>query len=119
MRRGGISIHAVDIRSGRPAAGLKVEVVRLTNEGETEIAAGYIGSNATLSDPRLSRVLPVGRYEARFDARAYFASGSSGPPVPTLLDIIAFAFNVAEPDEHLHLPLKFSPAGFSIFRGNP
>ena len=52
---GGLSIHCVDVASGRVAAGLKVAVWRLGTDGEpagVPLAEGAIGSNGLLQPRR-------------------------------------------------------------------
>jgi 5-hydroxyisourate hydrolase len=34
------------------------------------------------------------------------------------LEVIVFGFVIARPEEHFHLPLKFTPWGYSLFRGS-
>jgi len=31
---------------------------------------------------------------------------------------VPFRFTVSAPDQHYHLPFKFTPWGFSLFRGS-
>ena len=47
---GGISIHAVDVASGRPAQGLRVEIWRIEST-LTRIAEGRLGANGQLDHP--------------------------------------------------------------------
>lgn len=119
MPVGGLSIHAVDIRDGLPAAGLHVDVFHVVGADRTCMASGRVGDNALLDDPALSATLPAGGYEVHFHLRDYFAAGRADPALPELLDIVVFAFSIADPGKHIHLPLKFSPVGYSLFKGDP
>ena len=47
---GGISIHAVDVASGRPAQGLRVEIWRIDPDS-LRIADGRLGANGVLDHP--------------------------------------------------------------------
>ncbi|PPD13697.1 MAG: 5-hydroxyisourate hydrolase [Methylobacterium sp.] len=111
---GGISIHAMDIATGRVAAGLNVELHRL-EPSPALVAAGEIGANGLL-DHASARGAGVvaGLYEVRFDLGAFFARTGRDAP---FLDEVPFRFRVRNAAEHYHLPFKFTPYGFSLFRG--
>ena len=38
------------------------------------------------------------------------------PAVP-FLDVVTYAFGIADPAQHYHLPFKLTPWGYSLFRG--
>jgi 5-hydroxyisourate hydrolase len=115
MNAGGISIHAVDVAHGRPAEGLSVEVHAL-EPARRLIAEGRLGANGLLDHPiAKGEGIVCGSYEAVFHIGAYFAASGLGGSA--FLDAVPFRFVVARPEEHYHLPLKFTPFGFSLFRG--
>ena len=37
---------------------------------------------------------------------------------PPFLDLVPFRFTIADAAQHFHLPFKFTPWGFSLFRGS-
>ena len=113
----GISIHAVDIARGIVAGGLKVRVERLTPEGRILVASGAIASDGTLQAPALSAVLPAGVYEASFAIAEYFAREGVTTPEIDFLGDVPFRFGLDDPAAHYHLPFKFTPWGYSCFRG--
>lgn len=114
MNAGGISIHAVDVSTGRVASGLGVELHRLSPEPAL-IAVGVIGAQGLLDHPSAAGAgIIAGLYEVRFDLGGFFiASGREAP----FLDEVPFRFQVRDAGEHYHLPFKFTPFGFSLFRG--
>jgi 5-hydroxyisourate hydrolase len=114
----GISIHAVDIARGVLAAGMQVELYALGAGGARQlIARGLISANGTLDEPALAAVFPTGRYEAVFHvARFYRQAGIPLPGVP-FLDEVTYRFGISEPQQHYHLPFKFTAWGYSCFRG--
>lgn len=110
---GGISIHAVDVASGRPAEGLRVEIWRI-EPAPTRIAEGRLGANGQLDHPVVKGSgIEAGEHEVRFHIGEFFADGSGA----NFLTIVPFRFRVEAVDEHFHLPLKFTRWGFSLFRG--
>ena len=114
MQAGGISIHAVDVAAGAPATGLMVTLHRL-DSGEHEVASGMIGSNGLLDHPTAQgHGITAGAFEARFAIGDYLRARGVTKP---FLDIVPFRFVLHDISQHIHLPLKFTPYGYSLFRG--
>lgn len=108
---GGISIHAVDVASGRPAQGLRVEIWRIDPE-RVRIADGRLGANGVLDHPvAQGEGVLAGVYEALFHLGEFFADGEG------FWTVTPFRFRIKNVDEHFHLPLKFTRWGYSLFRG--
>jgi len=112
----GLSLHVVDVTRGVPAQGMAVAVHGLSPERRL-LAQGVLSASGVLDHAITSEVLPVGVYEVVFQAGAFFAAASIAQSDPPFLDEVPFRFSVADPQQHLHLPLKITPWGFSIYRG--
>ena len=114
---GGISIHAIDIARGIPAAGLNLRLRRI-GRNPAEIAAGACAENGYFQHP-VTRGVGVERgiYEVEFDVGAYYRSCGVAVPDPSFLEVAVFRFGIDRVNEHFHLPFKFTPWGFSLFRG--
>jgi 5-hydroxyisourate hydrolase len=110
---GGISVHAVDVARGRVADGMLVQIERLRSDGSrARIAEGRIGANGTLDHPVVGgEGVDEGTYEVLFHVGAFY--GETAP----FLDIVPFRFTVGDAAPHYHLPIKFTPFGFSLYRG--
>jgi len=50
-----------------------------------------------------------------FHIGAFFAESASPPP--PFLELVPFRFRVFDASLHYHLPIKFTPWGFSLYRG--
>lgn len=114
---GGVSIHAVDIARGIPASGLEV---RLWHLGATKekLAAGFCGASGLFDDPTAEGAgVVAGLYEVEFEVGAYYRQSGVTIPQPSFLDTALFRFGIENVNEHFHLPFKFTPWGFSLFRG--
>jgi 5-hydroxyisourate hydrolase len=110
---GGISIHAVDVASGRPAQGLRVEIWRV-EPAPTRIAEGRLGSKGLLDHPVVGGSgIEAGEYEVYFHLGEFFADEAGA----SFLTVASFRFRIEEVDEHFHLPMKFTRWGYSLFRG--
>ena len=118
---GGISIHCVDVASGRLAVGLKVEVVRLGADGEPQgslLAEGQVNSSGLLQHHALmSDAITAGGYEVRFAVGDFYRSQGTSTNDPVFLEVVPYRFHIADPVQHYHLPFKFTAWGFSLFRG--
>ena len=110
---GGISIHAVDVASGRPAEGLRIEIWRL-EPARIRIAEGRLGPNGLLDHPVTHGLgIEAGEYEVLFHFGEFFTGGAGA----SFLTVAPFRFAIEKVDEHLHLPMKFTRWGYSLFRG--
>lgn len=105
----GVSIHAVDVATGRPATGMRVEL-HATAPSRRLLAEGTLGPDGALDHAITRTRLDAGVYEAVFHVGDHLGSDA-------FLTTVPFRFRIADPDEHYHLPFKFTPWGFSLFRG--
>jgi len=114
---GGISIHAVDVSRGVPAAKLSVRLRRLEPDA-TVIAEGACAANGHFAHP-ISQGDGVlrGTYEVEFGVGSFFREAGVALPDPSFLEVAVFRFGIDAVQEHFHLPFKFTPWGFSLFRG--
>jgi 5-hydroxyisourate hydrolase len=117
---GGISLHAVDVASGRPAVGMQVEIVALRPAewpSEAPIAEAALGAGGALDHPVVrGEGVRAGTHEARFHVGEWLrAQGLAQGPV--FMEIAVFRFEVLDVAEHVHLPLKFTRWGVALFRG--
>ncbi len=114
----GLSIHAFDIARGVPAAGMQV-AVRALCEGPVPMPfTGDVAGDGNVPLPVAWRgMLPAGRYEATFAVADFYRA--AGLPLPRVVfaERVRFEFGIDDPLQHYHLPFKFTPWGFSLFRG--
>lgn len=114
---GGISIHAVDVAHGTPATGLTVFLRRL-DPNPADIASGICSDTGLLSDPvSEGQGVTRGLYEVRFGVGDYYRQKGMDLPNPSFIEEAVFRFGIDRVTEHFHLPFKFTPWGFSLFRG--
>ena len=119
MAKGFLTTHVLDTARGIPAAGLAIDLFRIT--GETR---SHIRSLTTNADGRTdSQILPTdefatGTYELIFHAGDYLTATGIPPEDPRFLDIIPIRFGISDVDSHYHVPLLLSPFGYSTYRGS-
>jgi 5-hydroxyisourate hydrolase len=115
---GGISLHAVDVAAGVPAQDMAVEVYALAGDTRRRIAAGRLGAGGALDHPvaRGDGVV-AGEYEALFFIGDWLRA-QGRLTGPAFLEVAVFRLTVLDAAEHYHLPLKFTPWGYALFRGS-
>ena len=114
---GRLTTHVLDTASGRPAAGLTIELYRLGATSE-RVAKVTTNADGRVDGPILEGpALTAGVYELRFHAGDYLR-GKARLPDPAFLDVVPIRFGIAAPDEHYHVPLLLSPYGYSTYRGS-
>jgi 2-oxo-4-hydroxy-4-carboxy-5-ureidoimidazoline decarboxylase len=117
---GRLSTHVLDTHGGKPAAGIAVELVELSELGKSRVVARAItNSDGRTDQPLISgRPLPIGHYELSFHVASYFAQRRVPLSDPPFLDHIPLRFSVAEPEGHLHVPLLVTPWSYATYRGS-
>jgi 5-hydroxyisourate hydrolase len=108
-----VTTHVLDTSRGRPATGVAVRLERVTESG-TEMLAWA----ATDGGGRIAELgpddLPAGHYRLVFGTGDYF--GTAGQE--TFYPSVTVDFDLADPDQHYHVPLLLSPHGFTTYRGS-
>lgn len=117
---GRLSTHVLDTHSGRPAAGIAVELVELSELGASRVVARTVTNADGRTDRPLigGRPVPIGRYELTFSVGDYFAARQVATSDPPFLDRIPLRFSVSEPEGHLHVPLLVTPWSYATYRGS-
>jgi 5-hydroxyisourate hydrolase len=93
-----LSTHVLDTGAGRPAAGVRVELLR----GEDPVGAGETDDDGRI--PQLAADLEPGEYRLVFH-----------PPSPFFRRV---ELSVSLEDGHYHVPLLVSSYGCASYRGS-
>ncbi len=117
---GRLSTHVLDTHSGRPAAGISIELTELSDLGQSRVVARAVTNSDGRTDQPLigGRPVPIGRYELTFHVGAYFADRGVPLSDPPFLDRIPLQFAVSDPEGHLHVPLLVTPWSYATYRGS-
>ncbi|MFZ4808377.1 MAG: hydroxyisourate hydrolase [Hyphomicrobiaceae bacterium] len=113
----GISVHVVDTTRGLPAAGMRIEIYALA-PARTLIAEGLLAASGALDHAVARQRLAPGSYEVDFHAGDFFTAAGVAQAAPPFLDVVPFRFQISDPEQHYHLPMKMTPWGFSVYRGS-
>ncbi|MEN1986614.1 MULTISPECIES: 2-oxo-4-hydroxy-4-carboxy-5-ureidoimidazoline decarboxylase [Paenibacillus] len=121
---GRITTHVLDTSRGVPAAGVNVELYRMTCNKEME-SWSREGASLTNTDGRLDAPLldgsglQKGIYELRFHVEKYYSERLGEGDGPSLLwTVVPIRFTVSDANSHYHIPLLIAPGGYSTYRGS-
>jgi 5-hydroxyisourate hydrolase len=116
---GRLSTHVLDTARGKPAAGVKIILYRISGQSHRKIAEATTNADGRTDAALLDGAkLLAGTYELVFCAGDYLrASGQAGVGA-LFLDQIPIRFGVTDAEQHYHVPLLLSPFGYSTYRGS-
>lgn len=111
-----LSVHVLDIQTGKPSGGIEVVLEKRTDSGWETLNQAVTEENSG----RISALFPQdqdfseGIYRVTFETGAYFdAQGTD-----TFFPDIPVPFKVENTGQHYHIPLLLSPYGYSTYRGS-
>jgi hydroxyisourate hydrolase len=114
-----LSTHVLDTMNGRPAAGMKIDFVRIEADGARTLASVATNADGRTEKPLLdAAAYRPGRYELRFHVADYFRAHGAALPDPPFIEVATVAFGLAEADGSYHVPLLVSPWSYSTYRGS-
>ena len=120
---GYVTTHVLDTAKGRPAAGLKVDVYRLSTANGQE-ARQHLRALITNEDGRTDMPIieqadiEAGVFEIVFHAGSYLDDTHGRQDGVRFLDQVPIRFGVTDPEQHYHVPLLLSPFGYATYRGS-
>ena len=113
-----LTTHVLDTASGRPAGGLRIALYRVSGNSHKKLKEAVTNADGRCDAPLLEgKEFKPGQYELVFFAGDYLRSRGAALPEPLFLDQIPIRFGMAE-EAHYHVPLLFSPFGYSTYRGS-
>lgn len=116
---GRLTTHVLDTATGRPAAGMKLELFRLGDDGHLLLKTVVTNGDGRCDAPLLQgSELASGTYELMFHVGDYLRAGAVPLSDPPFLDLVPLRFGIAEPGQHYHVPLLVSPFAYSTYRGS-
>ena len=111
---GKLSTHVLDLTLGRPAVGMRIELLRRGSSVPLKVVV--TNADGRTGSPLLSAAeLFAVEYELIFHVRDYF----SGLGVEcSFLNRVPICFSVADSGASYHVPLLVTPWSYSTYRGS-
>ncbi|MBI2517172.1 MAG: hydroxyisourate hydrolase [Opitutae bacterium] len=112
---GKLSTHVLDLTTGRPAAGMRIELWQLDGK-PTMLGAVTTNADGRTDSPLLAgTALAVGAYELIFFVKDYFVTHRTDSP---FLDRVPVRFVIADASASYHIPLLVTPWAYQTYRGS-
>ena len=119
MAEGRVTTHVLDTARGKPAAGVKITLYRISGQSHRKIAETVTNADGRTDAPMLAGdALKVGSYELVFSAGDYLRASGQATGEVLFLDEIPIRFGVPDAGQHYHVPLLISPFAYSTYRGS-
>ena len=115
---GRLSTHVLDMASGVPAAGMRIDLLRGTGTTAVTLKSLVANEDGRVVGPLLEGPeLSPGTYQLVFHVAAYFR-GRGHPDAGKFLDRVPVVFLISEADGKYHVPLLVSPWSYTTYRGS-
>lgn len=110
-----LSTHVLDLTTGRPAAGMRIELWNLEGK-HTLLRAVTTNADGRTDLPLLDRAeMKVGAYELLFFVKDYFVTHHRDS---LFLDRVPVRFAIADATAAYHVPLLVTPWAYQTYRGS-
>ena len=112
-----LTTHVLDIYSGKPGKGIKVDVYYVSNQ-RNKLNSIILNNNGRSEKPLVQGTdFKAGEYELVFFVGDYFKQITNLPKTPFLNEVVV-RFGISNSNEHYHVPLLVSPWSYSTYRGS-
>ena len=120
---GKLTTHVLDTASGKPAAGMTVELSIWEGQGQgagwKKLKSVQTNAGGRTDEPLLEgAAFKAGQYRLTFDVSSYYRKLGTALAHPPFLDRVPLRFGIADPGEHCHVPLLCTPWGYTTYKGS-
>ena len=113
-----LTTHVLDIYSGKPGSGIKVDLYYLENDKREKLKSITLNNDGRSDKPLIEgESFKTGKYEIVFFVGDYFKKITDVPKIPFLDDVIV-KFGISNAKEHYHVPLLVTPYSYSTYKGS-
>ena len=113
-----LTTHVLDIYSGKPGKGIKVDLYFLQNDKRDKMNSIILNNDGRSNQPLIEGAnFKEGKYELVFFIGDYFNKIKEVSKIP-FLDEVIVRFGISNSKEHYHVPLLVSPWSYSTYRGS-
>jgi 5-hydroxyisourate hydrolase len=115
---GKLSTHVLDLVSGLPAAGMRIELSRVAPGPALRKTVVTNAEGRTDTPLLVAKELTAGTYQLEFHVAEYFASKSVPSGKAPFLDVVPVRFGIGDPSASYHVPLLVTPWAYNTYRGS-
>ena len=113
-----LTTHVLDIYSGKPGKGIKVELYFVSGENKTKLKSIILNDDGRSDKPLVEEdEFKEGKYELVFFVGDYYKNITKNNDLKFLDDVV-IRFGISNNKEHYHVPLLVSPWSYSTYRGS-
>tara|TARA_B100001121_G_C18339911_1_gene457396 strand:+ start:88 stop:438 length:351 start_codon:yes stop_codon:yes gene_type:complete len=113
-----LTTHVLDVYSGKPGKGIKVELFFINDETKEKISSVILNNDGRSDNPLVEKnEFKNGKYELVFYIGDYFKKITNQNGLQFLEDVIV-RFGISNNKENYHVPLLVSPWSYSTYRGS-
>ena len=115
----GLTTHMLDVASGKPAQGVKVEFSVWDGGAYKLVKTIQTTEDGRSPEPLLTaEMMKVGKYQLVFYIADYFAKSGTVLPNPPFLETAVVQFGIADVKAHYHVPILATPWTYTTYRGS-
>ena len=113
-----LTTHVLDVFSGKPGKGIKVELFFLDGDSREKIISIILNDDGRSDKPLVEKdKFKNGKYELIFYIGDYFKKITNLDELQFLDDVVV-RFGISNNKENYHVPLLVSPWSYSTYRGS-
>ena len=113
-----LTTHVLDVFSGKPGKGIKVELFFLDGDSREKIISIILNDDGRSDKPLVEKdKFKNGKYELIFYVGDYFKKITTLDELQFLDDVVV-RFGISNNKENYHVPLLVSPWSYSTYRGS-
>jgi len=113
-----LTTHVLDVYSGKPGKGIKVDLFFINGDKKEKINALVLNNDGRSDQPLVEKEkFKLGKYELVFYIGDYFNKIIGNKDFP-FLDHVVVRFGISNNQENYHVPLLVSPWSYSTYRGS-
>jgi 5-hydroxyisourate hydrolase len=114
-----LTVHAIDSYHGATGAGLRMVLSRFEDGAWQPLLTARTVAGGRTAQPLLEgEAYRAGRYELLLHLGEYFEALGAKLPQQGFLAQVPLRFVIRDAGERVHLPVTFSPWGYSYYRGS-
>ena len=113
-----LTTHVLDIYSGKPGKGIKVDLYYISNDQRNKINSVVLNNDGRANQALVEGAnFKEGQYELVFFVGDYFKKITNLPKIPFLDDVV-IKFGISNSKEHYHVFLLVLFWSYSTYRGS-